>query len=214
MDDFSAINEMDSSLFMTDPGMMDYSGPMDGLPLWFMGPYITLMILIYGLGPLLMILAARKNWNSSKSKEAAVGYCGFWKRLAIKFVDQILMIFIVPIFLNAYFYFRDGQTIADKMFGAKLVNKDTGEIADVGRLFIRPMAKIFSILALGIGFWPAGWRAEKNAWHDSLSDTRYISTRRTLGIWVILAILLPILLLLIPISVAIFIGLFLKRRKQ
>jgi len=69
------------------------------------------------VGPITHDFGCTKNWNSSKSKEAAVGYCGFWKRLAIKFVDQILMIFIVPIFLNAYFIFEMDRRSLTKCLG-------------------------------------------------------------------------------------------------
>ncbi|MBT3348692.1 hypothetical protein HN954_03000 [bacterium] len=201
MDDFSPVNEMDPTLFATQS---DAASLMPAL--WFL-VYFVFMVLLYTLGPLLMIFGSRKNWRTKKTKQDSVGYCGFWKRVAIRIVDQISMILIVPIFLNLFFYFRDGQTLADKIYGAKLVNRHSHETASVGRLFIRPLAKFFSVLALGIGFWPAGWRAEKTAWHDGLSDTRYISTRKTLGILVILPIAV-VVAFFVYLSVSAFIGYF------
>jgi uncharacterized RDD family membrane protein YckC len=163
---------------------------------------LVFYILFPVLAILLLILGARKNWIAKKKKENSVGYAGFWKRVAIHVFDKIIGIFLVPLFFSLYYYYRDGQTIGDKVFGAKIVDKKSHEVASVGKLMVRCIAKIPSLFALGTGFWPAGWRAEKNAWHDSLSDTRYISTKKTQGAWIVLTIVLGFvlpLLLLVPV---------------
>lgn len=199
--------DMEPMLFAADAGAaMEPSGSMEMMPLWVLIPYTALMISLYIGVPIITLVAARKNWNTKKTKEKSVGYCGFWKRVAIHAVDQFLMVLIVPMFFNVYYYLRDGQTIADKIYGAKIVDKSTHKTAEVGRLFIRMLGKLFSTIALGVGYWPAGWRAQKNAWHDSWSDTRYISTKKTLGIWVVLPIVLGGVaifgLLLLPLIIA------------
>ena len=105
------------------------------------------------------------------------------------------MALIVPIFFNICYYLRDGQTIGDKIFGTKLVDKKSMKTASVGQLLMRNFAKILSMLPFGVGFITAGWRSEKRAWHDGLSDTRYISYKKVHGIWTVLIVLLPIILL-------------------
>ncbi len=156
------------------------------------GIFVAILFYIALPIPILILLfkGTRKNWNEKKKKEKSVGYAGYWKRVAIKHLDKVLSIFIVPIVLNIYFYFRDGQTLGDKILGGKIVDKKTHEVASVGKLFIRVFAKFISTIAFGVGYWPAGWRKEKNAWHDSLSDTRYISTKRLAGGWVVLIVIL------------------------
>jgi uncharacterized RDD family membrane protein YckC len=152
----------------------------------------VMLVLFYVILPIptlvLLFKSVRQNWTAKKSKEKSVGYAGFWKRVAIKTIDKLLSIFLVPIVLNVFFYFRDGQTIGDKILGGKIIDQKTHEIASVGKLFVRFFAKFFSTISLGVGYWPAGWRAEKNAWHDSLSETRYISTKRTSGGWIVLTV--------------------------
>ena len=166
--------------------------------------FVTYVFLPIG-AIVLIIIGARKNWNTKRKKEKSVGFAGFWKRVAIKSFDKMLGILIVPILFNVYYYLRDGQTIGDKIFGGKIIDKKSHEIASVGKLLIRFLAKLPSILALGVGFWPAGWRKEKNTWHDSLSDTRYISTKKIAGGWIILTIILSIalpLMLIVPTILA------------
>ncbi len=183
-------------------GDENYEAMMDDVVAGVIGGVVVLVfyILFPGISITLLILAARKNWSMKKKKEKSVGYAGFWKRVAIKVFDKLINVAIVPIFFSLYYYFRDGQTIGDKVFGAKIVDKKSHEIASVGKLFMRFIAKLPSCLALGIGYWPAGWRKEKNAWHDSLSDTRYISTKKVNGFWIVLTIALTTIIPLVLIS--------------
>ena len=75
--------------------------------------------------------------------------------------------------------------------------------ASVGQLQMRTIAKILSALPLGFGFITAGWRSEKRAWHDGLSDTRCISYKKVHGFWTWLPFLLVIVL---PIVVVFVLG--------
>lgn len=160
------------------------------------------LLLYVGL-PLLIIFSARANWRALHERETVVEFVGFWRRIAICLVDGVLSAFIVPLFFNLYYYLRDGQTIAGKIYGAKLVDKKSLKTASVGQLFIRKIAKILSALPLGLGFMMAGWRAEKLAWHDGLSDVRYISYKKVHGFWTWFPFLVAIVL---PIIVTIAIG--------
>ncbi len=177
--------------------------PKDGLemlPLWakiFLGLFYAA---IYIGAPILLIIAARKNWNGTSEKTKVEEFTGFWRRVAISIVDGFLNMLIVPMLFSAFYYLRDGQTLADKMYGTKLVDKKTHKTASVGKLLIRPIAKFFSMLALGLGYWAAGWNDEKRAWHDGLADVRYVSYKKVGGIWtwlpILLVVVLPILLVI------------------
>ena len=164
--------------------------------------FITIfyLLLLFGV-PCLIIVSARANWRKPHNKEKIVAFVGFWRRIAIGLVDAVLCVFIVPLFFNLCYYLRDGQTIGDKIYGTKLVDKKSMKTASVGQLLIRKLAKIFSALPLGLGFMVAGWRAEKRAWHDGLSDVRYISYKKVHGFWTwfpfLVAIVLPIVVIIV-----------------
>ena len=163
---------------------------------------LAIMVLVLGIASLI-VFPSRANWRAKKEKVKVVEFVGFWRRVAIQIVDVVLCLFIVPLFFNIAYYFRDGQTIADKIYGTKIVDKKTHETASVGKLFIRLISKQFSKAAFGIGFWAAGWRKEKLAWHDGLADVRYVSYKKVHGIWTFV----PFLLLLgLPIVISIVIG--------
>lgn len=162
---------------------------------------VFLYVLVYVGLPLLIIFASRANWRKLHEKESVVEFVGFWRRIAIGVVDMVLCAFIVPIFFNLYYYLRDGQTIGDKIYGTKLVDKKSLKTASVGKLLMRKIAKILSALPFGLGFMMAGWRSEKRAWHDGLSDVRYISYKKVHGFWTwfpfLIVIVLPIILTII-----------------
>ena len=122
-------------------------------------------------------------------------YTGFWKRVAIPLTAgwAILIPFviltpinehigiIVPnlvyVGINIYLYFKHGRTIGDYVMQTKLIDAETGQKPSTGQLFGRFFAKILSAIPLGLGFMWAGWDKEKRAWHDTLSNTRYIETK-------------------------------------
>ncbi len=165
--------------------------------------YISLYLVI----PAFMIFAARKNWNRVSEKSNIVEFVGFWRRVAIAIIDGALNCLVVPLFFQVFYYLRDGQTIGDKIYGTRIVDKKTMKVASVGKLLIRPLAKLFSFFPLGFGFITAGWRTEKRAWHDGLADVRYISYKKVHGIWTWIVILLPaICFILIPFIIGIISG--------
>lgn len=152
-------------------------------------------------------------------------FAGFWKRVAIMHLEKFLQILItvstgftllyigeevyenadwgfnIPIILftviNIWLYFTKGRTIGDYIMKTKLVDAKTGKKPSAGKLIGRFFAKILSGLALGLGFFWAGWTKEKRAWHDSLSGTRYVETEQYAGGWTWLANIL----VMIPLSV-------------
>lgn len=169
------------------------------MPWWATALGVLFYVMLYLGIPAIAIIASRKNWNGTPDKTKITEFTGFWRRVAIMIVDVVLSFFIVPIFFNLYYYLRDGQTLADKIYGAKLVDKKTHKTAPVGKLIMRPLVKIFSVLALGFGFWVAGWRDEKLAWHDGLADVRYVSYKKVHGAWTVLPIVLGVLPFVIAI---------------
>lgn len=127
-------------------------------------------------------------------KEQVVSFVGFWKRISLWLVNAALSFLIIPIFFNVYYYFRDGQTIGDKLYGTKIVDKKTMKTASVGKLIMRHFAKILSSICLGIGFIAAGVRTEKRAWHDEWAEVRYISYKQVSWIWTFLPLFLVFIL--------------------
>ncbi len=183
--------------YVATPGMEG----MDAMPVPLKVFLVLLYAAIYLGAPILLIIAAKKNWNGTPEKTKVEEFTGFWRRVAISIVDGFLNMLIVPILFSAFYYLRDGQTLADKIYGTKIVDKKTHQTASVGKLLIRPIAKIFSVLALGVGYWVAGWNDEKRAWHDGLADVRYVSYKKVHGFWtwlpILLVFVLPVLLVVV-----------------
>jgi uncharacterized RDD family membrane protein YckC len=171
------------------PTLMTDSLPMNGdlhlglMPIWMISLLVLFYVVLYIGIPFLIILSARSNWRTLHEKESVVEFVGFWRRMAISIVDMALMMLIVPLFFNLCYYLRDGQTIGDKIYGTKLVDKKSLKTATVGQLWIRGIAKILSMFPFGFGFITAGWRSEKRAWHDGLADVRYISHKKVHSFW-------------------------------
>jgi uncharacterized RDD family membrane protein YckC len=44
--------------------------------------------------------------------------------------------------------------------------------------FVRSLASLFSLIALGLGFFWAGWSREKRAWHDLIAGTLVVQLPR------------------------------------
>ena len=55
----------------------------------------------------------------------------------------------------------------------KVVRLD-GRPMDVGVALVRALGSIFSFLALGIGFFWAGWSSERQSWHDKIAGTTIV----------------------------------------
>ncbi|MDH3324674.1 MAG: RDD family protein [Candidatus Peregrinibacteria bacterium] len=76
-------------------------------------------------------------------KVVSLGLASFWKRFAIGVFDYIIMLFFIPIFFNLFFYFRDGQTLGDKVFGTRVISAEKN-IPEVWPLIGRVFAQILS----------------------------------------------------------------------
>jgi len=179
-----------------EPGFIDILKAIGmaiiGVEMELLLPLVVVVIVAWG---------ARLNWSTKQKKEKIVEYVGFWRRVAIQLLDLTLYLLVVPIAFNLFFYFRDGQTLADKIFRTKIVDKSTHKLASVGQLVVRAITKILSVAGFA-GYMVAGWRSEKRAWHDGLSDTRYISVKHVSGWWTPVVIFAGIALWVVLLATA------------
>lgn len=114
--------------------------------------------------------------------EATLPRVGFWKRLIATLLDFVLVAVVFGIVSKgllvppAWFVYHvvmwwwKGTTIGGIVFGLKIVRED-GRPLTLGVAFVRSLASLFSLIALGLGFFWAGWSREKRAWHDRIAGT-------------------------------------------
>lgn len=111
---------------------------------------------------------------------AALPRVGFWLRLAATVLDLILLGWFLS-FLNgagiilwiAYhvaMWTWKGTTIGGIICRIKIVRED-GHSLDFGSALVRALVAVFSFLALGLGFFWAGWSRDKQSWHDKVAGT-------------------------------------------
>lgn len=161
-------------------------------------------LILYLIGIILLFIIYR---HSEKKFASNQEYAGFWKRLAIGLTNWVLMYLILPPFINIYYYFRDGQTIGDKLFKTKIVEAPTGKIPSklnlLGRFFLRG----FSAALFYLGFLWVVFDKRNQAWHDKLSNTVVVEKTKVGSLWIWLAnIFLPIIgIILHVISILTFI---------
>ncbi len=105
---------------------------------------------------------------------------GFWLRTCATVLDVLLFVFVLiltgPKALLFWLVYHvamwawKGTTVGGIVVGIKLVRVD-GRPVDVGVALVRAAVSIFSALALGLGFFWAGWDRGKQSWHDKLAGT-------------------------------------------
>jgi uncharacterized RDD family membrane protein YckC len=112
---------------------------------------------------------------------------GFWMRLGATTLD-FLMITIVfalmtfpvpPVFFLIWMAYHigmwslKGTTIGGIIFGIKCVRLDGGEVTFPVAL-IRCLSSWLSAVALFLGFFWAGWDANRQSWHDKIAGTTMV----------------------------------------
>ena len=117
---------------------------------------------------------------SSAADPALWPRAGFWRRLGATLLDCCLLIIIlVPlkkIWLLVWLTYHvilwasKGTTFGGMVTGLKIVRED-GRPLTWGVALVRAVSALLSALALGLGFFWAGWSREKRAWHDRLAGT-------------------------------------------
>jgi uncharacterized RDD family membrane protein YckC len=127
---------------------------------------------------------------------------GFWLRFAAVLLDLILVTIVTNIIvphLPIFRYLRRdlgvsvdnpaglliwlayhvgmwmwrGTTIGGIICSLKVVRVD-GRPLDFGVALVRALGSIFSFVALGIGFFWAGWSSERQSWHDKIAGTTIV----------------------------------------
>jgi uncharacterized RDD family membrane protein YckC len=68
-------------------------------------------------------------------------------------------------------------TIGGIVLGIKVVRLD-GQPMNFAVAFVRCLSSVFSIVALGLGFFWAGWDRERQAWHDKIAGTVIVRVPR------------------------------------
>jgi uncharacterized RDD family membrane protein YckC len=111
---------------------------------------------------------------------AAMPRVGFWLRFAASLLDLILLGWLLShahgfgvLLWLAYhigMWAWRGTTIGGIVCGIKIVRVD-GRPVDFGVAVVRALAGLFSGLALGLGFFWAGWTRERQSWHDKIAGT-------------------------------------------
>lgn len=112
---------------------------------------------------------------------------GFWIRFSAAFLDFILLIWILH-FFNGFGVVMWGAyhvamwrwkqtTVGGIVCGLKVVRLD-GRPIDFATALVRAAASMFSVLPLFLGFFWAGWSAERQSWHDKIAGTTIVKTPR------------------------------------
>lgn len=122
------------------------------------------------------------------AQEAGLRRVGFWLRAVALALDAFLFIcigFVVArlfghatpalMFLawgvyHVGMWTWKGTTIGGIILGLKLVRID-GQPIDVAVAIVRALSSLFSAMALGLGFFWAGWSREKRSWHDRIAGS-------------------------------------------
>ena len=111
---------------------------------------------------------------------AALPRVGFWLRFAATLLDLVLLGWLLGhihglgVFLWLAYHVGmwawKGTTIGGIICGIKIVRVD-GRLVDFGVALVRALGGVFSFVALGLGFFWAGWVREKQSWHDKIAGT-------------------------------------------
>jgi uncharacterized RDD family membrane protein YckC len=108
---------------------------------------------------------------------------GFWLRLAATGIDAALISLIIFPLLDwgkgfiliwtAYhvaMWAWKGTTVGGLALGLKIVRAD-GRPIDFGVALVRVLSAFLSAAALFVGFFWAGWSADRQSWHDKIAGT-------------------------------------------
>ena len=123
---------------------------------------------------------------------ASLPRAGFWIRAAAAALDVLLLAWLVaplpgsvpgPFFVlvliayHAAFWAWKGTTLGGLVCGLKVVRTD-GRPLDRSVALVRALAAVFSALPLFLGFFWAGWSAERRSWHDLIAGTLVVKVPR------------------------------------
>jgi uncharacterized RDD family membrane protein YckC len=108
---------------------------------------------------------------------------GFWMRLGATLLDAIPIVLLVGVLFEApeallvvWFVYHvalwtwKGTTIGGIVFGLKIVRTD-GRSINFAVALVRALSAFLSAAVLLLGFFWAGWSADKQSWHDKIAGT-------------------------------------------
>jgi len=114
------------------------------------------------------------------AEAVAMPRVGFWMRTLAALLDLVLLSWLAPfshhfflLFWLAYhvgMWTWKGTTIGGIVLGIKVVRLD-GRPVDFSVALVRGLSAIFSFVPLLLGFFWAGWSADRQAWHDKIAGT-------------------------------------------
>jgi uncharacterized RDD family membrane protein YckC len=115
---------------------------------------------------------------------------GFWRRLLASLIDFMLVMMVLaaltrrpqwfPFVWIAYhlgFWIWRGTTVGGVLCRVRIVHLD-GRPLGPGAAIVRLLAACFSLAMAGLGFFWAGWSAEKQSWHDQIAGTTVVRVPR------------------------------------
>jgi len=129
--------------------------------------------------------------GDSLAELTALPRAGFWIRLAATLLDLILLGWFVQI-VDGYFpllwiayhigmWTWKGTTIGGIVCSLKVVRED-GRPLDFTVALVRSLAAVFSFVALGLGFFWAGWSPERQSWHDKIAGTVIVKVPKSMSL--------------------------------
>jgi uncharacterized RDD family membrane protein YckC len=112
---------------------------------------------------------------------------GFWRRTLATLLDLLLIAILIRVLSDRHgpipqlvivlwlayhvvLWSWKGATIGGMALGIRIVRRD-GAPLGFGVAMVRALAGFFSAIALGLGFFWAGWDREKQSWHDKIAGT-------------------------------------------
>lgn len=96
--------------------------------------------------------------------------------LSMGFAD-IIITYLLPLFLTVMFWIYKSATPGKMMLGLKIVDATTLKKASGGRLFLRYIGYYVSTIVLFLGFLWVIWDSRKQGWHDKMANTVVIKTK-------------------------------------
>ncbi len=116
---------------------------------------------------------------------------GFWIRLMATVLDVLMFVIFFNLvryghprlILFLWFAYHvgmwtwKGTTFGGIVIGLKVVRLDGGPL-DLGLALVRSLSSVLSALALGLGFFWAGWDRQKQSWHDKIAGTVVVKVPR------------------------------------
>ena len=134
-------------------------------------------------------------------------YVGFWIRLIASLIDSVLAMLVVapigalvfdvdilgsgssnlvlsiaiPAALTVVFWSTRQATPGKMLFGARIVDSDSGAVPRTGQWLLRYLGYFVSMLGFGLGFVWIGIDPRKQGWHDKIARTVVVRPKRREG---------------------------------